>query len=390
MSFQTARSQRPTRAKGPAVLVWARGDRTRTWTVRPALMWLFTATMTCFATLTVASGAYLFFQDDLVRGSIDREAKLRQTYEKRIAHLRMQVDVMTSRQIAGERVIREKVSKLVEKQRELGRQQIDLKRSAIEAGLADQRASLGNAASVSGLTRLAAEQLDAGDERAFATLEASLYETEQAQLAELTEMRRSTRKKVTQLASILKKQGMRLPKATAIGGPLIELSSAANFSDSVRALDEQMETLAKVRKAALFLPHGSPAPNSSISSRFGRRKDPFTKRTAVHGGLDFRAATGTPVLATASGRVVKAGRNGGYGKMVEIDHGGGITTRYAHLSRIHVKKGEKIKRGKRIGKVGSTGRSTGPHLHYEVRRKGRVLDPIHYVRLAKHLSPLLR
>ncbi|EFL90115.1 M23 family metallopeptidase [Ahrensia sp. R2A130] len=390
MLSNAARSNRPTRAKGPAVLVWARGDRTRTWTVRPALMWLGTATMTCLATLTVASGAYLFFQDDLVRGSIEREAQIRQTYEKRISHLRMQVDVMTSRQIAGERVIREKVSKLVEKQRELGQQQLDLKRSAIEAGIADQRASLGSAASVSGLTRLAAEQLDAGDDRAFATLEASLYETEQAQLAELTEMRRSTRKKVSRLASFLKKQGMRLPRATAVGGPLIELSGAANFDDSVRALDEQMETLATVRKAALFLPHGSPTPNSSISSRFGRRTDPFTKRTAVHGGLDFRAARGTPVLSTASGRVVKAGRNGGYGKMVEIDHGGGITTRYAHLSRIHVKKGQKIKRGKRIGKVGSTGRSTGPHLHYEVRRKGRVLDPIHYVRLAKHLSPLLR
>ena len=193
---------------------------------------------------------------------------------------------------------------------------------------------------MSGLTRLAAEQLDAGDDRAFDTLEASLRETEQAQLAELQQMRRSTRKKVSRLASILQKQGMRLPKDTAIGGPLIELSGVDYFNDSVRALDEQMETLAKVRKAALFLPHGSPTPNASISSRFGRRKDPFTGRTAVHGGLDFRAQRGTPISATASGRVVKAGRNGGYGKMVEIDHGGGITTRYAHMSRVHVKKGD--------------------------------------------------
>ncbi|MEM9760870.1 MAG: hypothetical protein AAF933_16650, partial [Pseudomonadota bacterium] len=304
MSHTAARSNRPTRAKGPAVLVWARGDKTRTWTVRPALMGLFVATTTCFAALTVASGLYLFFQDDLVRSSIEREAQLRQTYEKRISHLRMQVDVMTSRQIAGERVIRERVSKLVEKQRELDRQQQDLKRTAVEAGIANQRASLGDASSVSGLTRLAAEQLDAGDDRAFDTLEASLRETEQAQLAELQQMRRSTRKKVSRLASILQKQGMRLPKDTAIGGPLIELSGVDNFNDSVRALDEQMETLAKVRKAALFLPHGSPTPNASISSRFGRRKDPFTGRTAVHGGLDFRAKRGTPIYATASGRVV--------------------------------------------------------------------------------------
>ncbi|MEM9971394.1 MAG: M23 family metallopeptidase [Pseudomonadota bacterium] len=390
MTFAAARTNRPTRAKGPAVIVWARADRTRTWTVNPALMAITAFTMSCFALLTVASGLYLFFENDIVRTSIEREAKLRQTYEKRIAHLRMQVDVMTSRQIAGERVIREKVSKLVEKQRELDKQQRDLQRAAAETGLADQRASLGDASAVSGLTRLAAEQLDAGDDRAFDTLEASLYETEQAQLAELSHMRRSARKKVTRLASLLKKQGVRVPKDAAIGGPLIELPDVTSFDDSVRALDEQMETLAKVRKAALFLPHGSPTPNAPISSRFGRRKDPFTGRTAVHGGLDFRAKRGTPIYATASGRVTKAGRHGGYGKLVEIDHGGGITTRYAHLSRINVKKGDKIKRGVGIGKVGSTGRSTGPHLHYEVRRKGRPLDPIHYVRLAKHLTPLLR
>ena len=161
-------------------------------------------------------------------------------------------------------------------------------------------------------------------------------------------------------------------------------------------LDTSLEKLTKLRGVAESVPHGSPTPGKKISSRYGTRKDPFTGRTAVQGGLDYRARRGSPVYATGKGKIVK-GRYGGYGKLVEIDHGGGITTRYAHLNRIKVKVGQNIAKGIVIGKVGSTGRSTGPHLHYEVHRRGQTMNPIHFVRLEKslkhfafNLRPILR
>jgi murein DD-endopeptidase MepM/ murein hydrolase activator NlpD len=137
------------------------------------------------------------------------------------------------------------------------------------------------------------------------------------------------------------------------------------------------------------LPVGSPVPGQKTSSNFGRRSDPFLHRAAMHSGLDFRARRGHPVHATGAGKVIKAGYNGGYGRMVEISHGNGLTTRYAHMSRILVKVGQKISVGKIVGKVGSTGRSTGPHLHYEVRHQGRAQNPARYVRAGAKLKSLL-
>jgi murein DD-endopeptidase MepM/ murein hydrolase activator NlpD len=109
----------------------------------------------------------------------------------------------------------------------------------------------------------------------------------------------------------------------------------------------------------------------------------------MHTGIDFGAPIGMRVKATAAGTVVEADRNGGYGNMVEIDHGGGIATRYAHLSAIMVKVGQKVERGTVIGLVGSTGRSTGPHLHYEVRRKGNAVNPARYLKAGRELAGII-
>ena len=123
-----------------------------------------------------------------------------------------------------------------------------------------------------------------------------------------------------------------------------------------------------------------------FTSGFGVRSDPFLGRPAMHTGLDFRAATGDPVRATANGKVVSSGWAGGYGRMVEVDHGNGLSTRYGHLSEIHVKVGDVIKIGQVIGAVGSTGRSTGPHLHYETRIDGDAVDPQKFLRAGVRLS----
>jgi murein DD-endopeptidase MepM/ murein hydrolase activator NlpD len=119
--------------------------------------------------------------------------------------------------------------------------------------------------------------------------------------------------------------------------------------------------------------------NGRKTSSFGYRKDPFTSRLSKHSGLDLAAPTGTPVRTTAFGKVVSSTYDREYGNMVKIDHGGGIETLYAHLSERLVKTGDKVNRGDLIGKVGSTGRSTGPHLHYEVRVNGNPVNPTQYL-----------
>jgi murein DD-endopeptidase MepM/ murein hydrolase activator NlpD len=141
------------------------------------------------------------------------------------------------------------------------------------------------------------------------------------------------------------------------------------FTQTLEYLHDGQEILAHT-------PSIRPTLSSWITSRFGRRRDPLSHAIMMHKGIDLGNALGAPVVAPANGTVIWTGRRGGYGETVVLDHGFGLQTHFAHLSRILVKKGEKVLRGVRIAKVGSTGKSTGPHLHYEVRRMGQPLDPL--------------
>ncbi len=127
------------------------------------------------------------------------------------------------------------------------------------------------------------------------------------------------------------------------------------------------------------LPSIVPVEGVGITSRFGFREDPFSGSWRMHEGIDFGANVGTAVLAPADGTVIETGFDSGYGLTIKIDHGDGVQTLYAHLSRTQVVEGEDVRRGDRIGSVGSTGRSTSPHLHYEVHVRGRIVDPEPYV-----------
>ena len=133
----------------------------------------------------------------------------------------------------------------------------------------------------------------------------------------------------------------------------------------------------------MMVPTQQPVVSGNLGSVFGWRIDPFTGRSALHTGLDFPSAPGTPILAAAGGVVVTQEYHGEYGNMVEIDHGKDLTTRYAHASKILVKAGQMVKRGQRIAEVGSTGRSTGPHLHFEVRIRGLAQNPDRFLRMAQ-------
>jgi murein DD-endopeptidase MepM/ murein hydrolase activator NlpD len=130
-----------------------------------------------------------------------------------------------------------------------------------------------------------------------------------------------------------------------------------------------------MERALAAIPTAMPAASMMMSSGFGYRSDPFTGGGAMHAGLDFKGPVGTPILAAAKGTVVLAGFNGGYGKTIEIRHANGLVTRYAHLSGLNVRRGQMVERGVQIGRMGSTGRSTGSHLHFEVRLNGQAINP---------------
>lgn len=178
-----------------------------------------------------------------------------------------------------------------------------------------------------------------------------------------------------------------------IGGPLVlkqpndEAALKKNINHLLASIEYQTEYLASVEASLLqqsvykdMLPNSSPIAAAYKSSSYGWRRDPFTKRRAFHSGLDFTARRGTPIYAAGDGVVTFAKRTAGYGRLVKIDHGSGLETRYAHASKLLVKVGERISKGQVVAKVGSTGRSTGPHLHYEIRLNGVALDPRKYLK----------
>jgi murein DD-endopeptidase MepM/ murein hydrolase activator NlpD len=147
-------------------------------------------------------------------------------------------------------------------------------------------------------------------------------------------------------------------------------------SEELSALETR---LLEKRVRERLLPTMLPVRDAYLGSPFGHRADPIAGLRAMHEGVDFNAPPGTPVLAAADGVILSAGWDGDFGKLIEVDHGGGLTTRYAHLSRMDAKPGSVVKRGEQIGAVGNTGRSTGPHLHFEVRMLGIAQNPAQFL-----------
>ncbi len=173
--------------------------------------------------------------------------------------------------------------------------------------------------------------------------------------------------------------------ATAGAEPVLGdvLTSLDNFERQLTDRERQMRVLEDLLLASRLQqkvrPSGWPIADGWISSTFGMRTDPFTGRYTRHPGIDFAAPNGSDVLSVATGIVTDAGERSGYGQLVEINHGNGYVTRYGHNSRILVKVGDKVNKGQRISLMGSTGRSTGPHVHFEVLYNGAVVDPEQYI-----------
>ena len=185
---------------------------------------------------------------------------------------------------------------------------------------------------------------------------------------------------------------------SALGGPLIEakdpralaavLDVDEDFARRIQRAALDINTVRSLNAAVEKLPLAKPTTDAPRASGYGVRLDPFRRTPAFHSGLDFAGPTMTPIHATAPGVVAFTGVRSGYGNTIEIDHGGGFKTRYAHLHNIAVAPGQRVGLGQRIGGMGSTGRSTGPHLHYEVWFNGRAQNPDRYLRAGDYVQQI--
>ena len=378
---------------------------------------------------------YILFKDHVAARLVAKHTAMQYAYEEKLGALRARVDRVASQKLLEQDGLETRVAELVARQIALEN------RHAVLATLADQgsgpattsslrperpaaarpRTDVPAAARAYVPVQPAAEQepftlrlrsddgprpARAGERHSaiepsgpmevrLALVERSLTRTEAMQLRTLAGLLHSAGGEVSRLRSAVAEVGLnpeavRAPGGDAVGGPFVALGAGAD-AGQFEAILKQAQTsiiqLDRLRRVASSLPFGRPvAGEADLTSAFGYRSDPFTRRAALHTGLDFRADHGAPVRATAAGTVTAAEREGGYGNLVEIDHGNGVVTRYAHLSVISVVEGQRVEAGAVVGRIGSTGRSTGPHLHYETRINDEPVDPQRFLRAGARLT----
>lgn len=442
------------KVKQKHILILAKGDHVRHMVVQPWALLCAACIVAVMLIGHLSATTYLVIRDDLVGATMAKQARMQHAYEDKIALLRQQLDRATSQQLLNQQLVQDKVAELMARQNTLSVRHGQISPILDRAGLLNGNPlTVPVPAPRSGLTPQEnndqASHLLMSDDRAYQTafmapersarptgkrhmfdqsltdrsprlqdmaalekrgeapfatgstrvlfgnVALSLELIEQEQMARMNHLAQNANKTLEQINIIL--ENAKLPKpdidlssSSAMGGPFLPPQDSDPFDYSLRGLDEALTNFNRVVSHVENLPLGVPVANASISSYFGHRQDPFLKRRAFHAGIDFRAVTGTDVHAVAKGKVIFVGRKGGFGKMVQIDHGNGLVTRYAHLSKILVSQGEYVDTTAIIGKVGSTGRSTGPHLHYEIRHNGNAVNPSNYLRAGSKLRPLLK
>ncbi len=313
-------------------------------------------------------------------------------YEDRIAQLRVEVDRLHSRQYAQAGDINLQLQELSQQQ-ELLLEQHQLVRQlaskASELGLDPVEPSGDIAATPAAIQ----PEPDTGDLAELGSSMTSMMVESRQAIAALAE---SADQSTTAILSALGDIGIRpkLPEALndAVGGPYLpeRTGEPDSIVDDANAVFLSLARFEAARGAIDVAPVHLPLSSvDRMSSTFGNRRDPFSGGRAFHAGIDYPKPAGTLVLSAGYGKVTFAGERSGYGKLVEIAHGNGLVTRYGHLSAYLVKKGQVVETGMPIGKVGSTGRSTGPHLHFEVRRDDVAVDPARYLAIGKRLARFL-
>jgi murein DD-endopeptidase MepM/ murein hydrolase activator NlpD len=392
--------------------------------VGPIAFWIVVGTLVIMGVWSIATGTYFAFREDVLTRLIGRQAQMQFAYEDRIAELRAQVDRITSRQLLDQEQFEQRLKALLQRQAMLERRTDALsgdlvttgsiapsQRSAPAAKTAprlkpspindtvilvappDREARLESRELPASATRLANNN-DGGLGDVLARVSASLDKVADRQTTALTDLEEHVDSKARLIRSVLGDLGVDVAKAaghSAEGGPFIPLKAprpgASAFDRQLYRINVARANVDRYQHTLLAVPVRKPvAGEVEMNSPFGVRADPFVGRPAMHSGIDLRGDMGEPVHATANGKITIAGWDGGYGRMVEIDHGNGLATRYGHLSEIDVKVGQEVRIGQVIGKIGSTGRSTGPHLHYETRINSEPVNPQKFLRAGLRLG----
>lgn len=314
-------------------------------------------------------------------------------YEDRLAQMRVEIDRLHSRNYAQAGDMNLQLQELSAQQEMLLEQQ-QLVRALVtkadQLGIAAIETETAAPAQMSMVTTVSGNPDLAA---AAASVNQMMDETQRAMEGIALAATERTRGIVIELAKLGIAMELPEPGAEAMGGPFIAATDDALTSPMIEDANAVMDALLRYKAAKEHLDmapvHMPIAGNYRQSSGYGNRRDPFTGNRAFHSGLDFAAPTGTPVLSAADGVVSYVGERAGYGKVVEVDHGNGLITRYGHLSAYIAQEGQRVVTGMPIAKVGSTGRSTGPHLHFEVRRKDGALDPKTFLETGKRILAML-
>jgi murein DD-endopeptidase MepM/ murein hydrolase activator NlpD len=383
--------------------------------LRPFAFWLLLAIVAAMGVWTITTITYFAFREDVLTRLIARQAEMQFGYEDRIAELRAQVDRITSRQLLDQEQYEQKVEEILRRQATLE------SRANTLNGLADVTSSIRlparpGAPEVSSPNRLKlvptgkkgaflvprereSTMADAGVAGAIAKAQVSLERMEQRQAATLDSIEGSYQSRARRIRGVLAELGLEAGKVgkgvriPGVGGPFVaprEPKDADSFDRQLYRIGIARIEFSNLAHALNSIPVRKPLEGEiDLMSGFGIRQDPFTGSPAMHTGVDLHGRPGEAVRASADGTVTAAGWSGGYGRVVDIDHGSGLSTRYAHLSAIDVQVGERIKAGQIIGRLGSTGRSTGPHLHYETRINGEALDPNKFLRVETKLAGVI-
>lgn len=357
---------------------------------------------TVFGVLSVANVVTLvaFFMSGDIAALMNNQAEsLRMAYQDRIVQLRQEVDRLHSRQYAQAGDLNLQLQELSHQQEVLTEQHQYVKALASKAqelGISTAEIATPNTPPVQAtlLTGAVTPQSDLPDlEYVAQSLHGMMNDNRHA----LDTLSKAATNSTNEIVAALENLGInsKLPiiDGASIGGPYEppqgsnpSLSLVNDANTAMAALDRFSAARNLIKMAPI---HAPLAKKTRISSNFGSRRDPFLKRNAFHAGMDFAAVSGTPVRSAGDGEVTHAGRRSGYGILVEVKHTTGLVTRYAHLSKFSVKVGQKVSAGQKIGNVGSTGRSTGPHLHFEVRRNDEPVNPANYLRTGNTLAKFL-
>jgi murein DD-endopeptidase MepM/ murein hydrolase activator NlpD len=386
----------------------------------PVAFWVVVGTLVIMAAWSITTATYFAFRDDVLTRLVSREAEMQFGYEDRIAELRAQIDRLSSRQLLDQEGYEQKLDQVARRQATLESHAAALNalsdpaatgsiKSPARSGVSPpSRSAPVKPSPLSDATKLdpatGRPALNAGNdvEGKITGMQASLDRVDARQRALLGNLEETYRGKAQRLRGVLSDLGVdakkiapppKAPSPSGVGGPFVAALppfNASNFDRQLYAVKIARAEIEQLTHSLGSVPLRKPlVGETEIMSPFGVRIDPFLSRPAMHTGLDIRAEVGDPVQVTANGTVTVAGWTGGYGKMVEVDHGNGFATRYGHMSEIDVKVGQQVKTGQSIGKVGTTGRSTGPHLHYETRIDGEAVDPQKFLNAGSKLGEVL-